>query len=169
MKLKHVLNEGPISYRGAGGERYAAWEEPDDEGPEYEPEHDEGETVMPYCTSDGTDIKVRVKYELSIDRQEEVTDVTKVELLAVVLPSGKEVDPATASNILGADQFGDEDEDTLAEWLCDHLEAEEGGKFQISDAIRTAARHKLAQSSAARNAAPASAPAAAPATEPTVA
>lgn len=162
MKLKHVLNEGPISYRGAGGERYAAWEEPNDE-PEYEPEHKEGETVMPYCTADGTDIKVRVQYEAEFDHQDGKGQITSVKLLAVVLPSGKEVDPATASNILGADQFGDEGEDTLAEWLCDHLRDEEGEEYTIGDAIKHGQRTQQVAP------AQASAPAAAPERDPTAA
>ena len=166
MKLKHVLNEGPISYRGAGGERYAAWEEPDDEGPEYEAPSVEGETVMPYCTADGTEIKAKVKYSGSRDERDDQVHIDEIDIVAIVLPSGKEVDPDTAMNILGQDQFDPNDQgskEALIDWLSDHLEGEMGGaKVWKSDKYDQRFKTPAAPAQA-------SAPAAAPTKGPTVA
>jgi hypothetical protein len=165
MKLKHVLNEGPISYRGAGGERYAAWEEPNDEP---EPGYHEDTVVMPFATADSTEIKVKVRYNVS-GRVGEQLDLDDVELLAVVLPSGKEVDPETASNILGKDQLDPSDPQTqeaLAEWLCDYLKDEEGWDVSMGHNLRQ--HHKVNQAAPAKARAPAAA-APAPQAEPTAA
>lgn len=154
MKLKQVLTEGPISYRGAGGQRFGAWEEPNDE-----PENvASSETAtFAYNTSDNTEIQAKVHY--AIDAGAGGKDVlVDFDVVSIVLGGGKEVDFDTAANVLG-DQIGDKL--NFAEQFTEYLH-DQGKSVGISPDLQKSLGGAVAPAQA-------SAPAAAPAMAPTAA
>lgn len=121
MKLK-ALFEGPSTYMGAGGQRYGAWEEPDDQSDG--PDEVKKELVIPYSLADNTPVKLKV----AVTYQQYGTDIQlhTVEPVALILPSGKEVDIEVARQ-----QFGDDDQFAAPEvfdWTAEYMQTEMGQK-----------------------------------------
>lgn len=145
MKLKHVLKEAGFSnsdpnYRGPGWQ-----EEPDYEEPQYETET----TQVTVSTQDGTDIQVKVEYTTTGDDKN--PEIDSVEVVAVVLPSGKEVEPEVAMQMLGDDQF------LNMEYVVTALNEQLGSQYRLSRNLRKEMEQEKGQ--AAAPATPAAAPA----------
>ena len=109
MKLKQVLTEGPISYR-QGGERYAAWEEPNDDSQDPAPATKQVATI-PMTLSDGTKLTAKVDLEFSQEQDaygKVYVQVHHAAVQSITLPTGQEIEPEVAAQQLGADELDPE-------------------------------------------------------------
>lgn len=125
MKLKSLF-EGPSTYMGAGGQRLGAWEEPDDE-PDGPPDVSK-EIVIPYSLADNTPVRLKVK----VTYQQYDTDIQlhTADPIAILLPSGKEMDVETAKQHLGDDNQFDAPE--VFDWTAEYLETQTGAKVNYN-------------------------------------
>ena len=110
MKLNQVLTEGPITYR-QGGERFGAWEEPDDEGDESQTPGQTEEATIPMTLSDGTKLSAKVSLEYSQEQDAHggtYVQVHHVEVQSITLPTGQEIEPQVAKQQLGDEELDQE-------------------------------------------------------------
>lgn len=165
MKLNKLF-EAPTTYM-QGGQRYGAWEQPDDE-PDYDVKEHRTVAMVPFQLSDDTKVTLKVEYTYSEDfdqsdyaqeygnGEKDKIIVTQFEAVALVLPSGAEVEREVAAR-----QLGEEDAEIftmtyeVGDALQQFLQSGSKVKVEIDQAAYKASPTAQAKPAAAPQAAPA--------------